>query len=719
MKQYFYLFVISFLFALNASAEIVIDRPFYRFQVSDKKVPQILTPDGKLFSSFSRLEVKPARGHVKTVQKLDGNHVRVDYQFDRKDFVGQAHTIFSFLDGPHIKIETIVVLPTDKLREFRLYVDAPKGVGSLGGRYKSGIWTRREGGIPYERKGGLFVSLTNETPALATFSWKGNIWHSCVFDKYKPEKVEGGFAFRGTIDYFVLPEKGMEFAAAARMNGEPLAFSVETGKPFNLFDSSKEKITFDLTVVNTSAEKLSVPLKVSVYDYDAQAIINETKPLTLNPWEKKVFSYAPEAPGRKLVRDIFFIDASADVNGTNHFIRANVATLPPHTYRHLDKSNLGIAAYFNINKREDVLNLFKRMGVRWLRQGGTTKELLKDYGIVCISNGNVPAGKTDDEVVANIKKWLQKAVDEGNPILEFGNEPNFTRDKVGAAKKYAHALKLLDRARTESGLRDKVKIACAGLAGADPDFMRELKKLGGLDCFDLMNVHPGRLNSTPDSPGAFWRWFYLDAIKVSKKDAPGKPLIMTEVYARTPPHARDSDSYRASAENIILSFVLAKVEGVKALCYYQMHDSMWADVGGVNSTDKEWHYGLLNRDGTIKPSLLAFCAAAEALDGAEYVKYAMDGGGNNKMWHFKTPRGPMTVLVDRTDGYYPYPGEFTGFLEPWLNHWKTTKPATFRSTAKFVVTVDAIGRKKKIPVQDGKVQLQLTGAPLIVYGLDL
>lgn len=78
----------------------------------------------------------------------------------------------------------------------------------------------------------------------------------------------------------------------------------------------------------------------------------------------------------------------------------------------------------------------------------------------------------------------------------------------------------------------------------------------------------------------------------------------------------------------------------------------------------------------------------------------------------------MALLFDRKDGYYPYPGMFTGkpfregHLDPWIDHWRSHTAYTFRSRAKEVVVVDPIGRRTSIPVRDGLVRHSLRYATL-------
>ena len=92
---------------------------------------------------------------------------------------------------------------------------------------------------------------------------------------------------------------------------------------------------------------------------------------------------------------------------------------------------------------------------------------------------------------------------------------------------------------------------------------------------------------------------------------------------------------------------------------------------------------------------------------------------------FDTPRGKLAILYDRTDGTnlaklsprFRTP-DFR-HKEAWEEHWKTSAEHVFNASGADVTVIDSIGRRKTVPVRNGKVSLVMNGAPLMVYGLDL
>ncbi len=542
-------------------------------------------------------------------------------------------------------------------------------------------------------------------------------------------------AYSNTINLYYLPWKGGAFVAAAMQTRAALAATVSTGKDFNLFDSSKETAAFEVTMMNPKdAPKENVTCRVIARNYDGKEDINETFKINLKPYE--IVRHHFTLPKR--TRDYWFVNVEFDDGTTNSFIRADIATIEPYKYKSLSTSIMGIAASFDIPSVEACDKLLTRMGARWIRTGNA-KEAAK-YALTKGRSGILSFHLAHDATnetqrLAFAKEKLKEAAALHCPIMEIGNELNFGAfgdEAIRRATEYGTWLKSFYTARAALKLDKKIKISTFGFAGCTDNcgFYKAMAQVGCWQYCDILSLHPGRLNQTPDNPGCDWQWNYLPQIQSTKgfmrelREKTGKSLdlILTEVYARTPPNFNDSDSTRSSAENVVLSCALAKIEAVTALNWYQMHDSVHTDIGNINEFNTEYHYGLLRRDGTVKPALLAFCTISEALDGAEFrreIKYDDD----RKAWEFTTPQGPMVVIYDRKDGYFPYGGmftdrPFTGHLEPWLDHWKSHTEYRYEAPKGGVIVRDAIGRTKKIKADSqGYVTLTLSGSPLIVYGL--
>ena len=258
--------------------------------------------------------------------------------------------------------------------------------------------------------------------------------------------------------------------------------------------------------------------------------------------------------------------------------------------------------------------------------------------------------------------------------------------------------------------------------------------------FDVWNkldeyvIHPARGYWTADKDAGGWR--YLGLIRGTRRILRGELGIdnprfhLTEVYAKTKPNDPWADSYRQSAENMLLTAALALSEpGVQTFTVHKLHEGISFDDNGINPGNMEYHYGLLHRDNAPKPSFMGYVTAAEELDGATFRQWIFRDGKDGRLRGlvYDTPRGPLALLWDRTEGYKltdhapvkRKAGDKFFHWEPWFDHWRKKMPHAFKTTGTFLTVIDCIGRRRTVPAERGRVTLALDGGPRFVYGLDL
>ena len=685
----------------------------------DRDGVMILDAQRKPMLKFQRIRFvwSPPEAVPVSAEKTGPETLKVNYRIV-KDHDGKikVSSLFSLTDGG-IRIKYKVSAPKEVRTGGVMQIMVPQKGIAKGAVYKSGIWTRaKNGGVPYEEKDrylkpfrGPEQTLWLEIPGNHT--WCTETTEHLPLKKEKEGEWESEYVFRS------VPSSLNACESAAVFGGRPLALQITSDRVFHIWESGTPELKLEVT--NTSGKVLkAVPLTVFAFDYDGKKVLDLKDRLDLAPGERR--SAVLKLPGEK--RNLYFLEASVSVGGREFFTRTNAALLPPHEYRHPEKSNIGIAAFFDQPDRTSVLKLMKRIGVHYYRQGDN-RETAK-YGIVSFAHNNVSAtvpfrpekdGKRVEKMVADFQK-------RRNPVWEFGNEWNFNKpmkEKQRRAAVYVTWAKALKEEIAKRGY--EVRLVSVGLAGGDIGFVRALQEAGAWPLIDGVALHPGRGNSTPDAVGN--GWFYRGAIQRVKKQIAEfgeKPLHLTEVYACTQPNNWWVDSYRQGAENVLLTFALGVAEKAASVLFYQMHNGVWADVNGINPKDREYDYGLLMRDNSPKPSLMGFAAAAEHLDGAEFIRNIEIPGTKIRGMEYSTPRGKMAIVYDRTDGTQQSKNtkDFV-HREAWVDHWKTHRAHDFKSNLKEVRTVDAIGRETKIPVREGIVSLTLSGAPLIVYGLEL
>lgn len=579
---------------------------------------------------------------------------------------------------------------------------------------KIGRWTRHDGdGAAFEVRSAYLrrydfdqsVSLFEQINGNA--GWQDNINQNIHFAD------NGDGSYSSSIDFTVDANNRTSQAIAEHINDQQAAIQFSNSyQPFNLWEQGQTpQVTVQLT--NIQDENLMGTLYITARDFDGNILVNTQQAIDLAAWQ--TFEKAYNIPLAN-TPSIGFVEATL-IDGETEicFAQTNVGVLHDYTYTHKQDSNFGISAYFDIPTADMTHALMKRMGIRWDRSGDTTQTATQFDAISCFHN-NVSRTQWSDDAAAKNAFFQDTLADcdaRQNPYWEFGNEWNMSSLNTGTYSDVYVNDWLVPLTAQRSGY--DVQIMSMGIAGADTAFLNGIATNGGWSMIDAVAMHPGRGNYTPDMTGGGWK--YLGAIQAFKNaiNTHGyKPLWLTEVYACTIPNSGWKDSYRRAAENIILTYAIGVAEDIKGVEFYQLHDSVWNDKGGVNPSNSEYHYGILYRDGTLKPSLLAFCNIAQALDGAVFSKYMSFTNSNIKGIQFNTPNGNMAVLWNRADGFvYNDSAE----LDPWLDHWNTQTSITVNSTQSSLEVIDTIGRSSTIPVSSGQATLTLTGAPVIVYGM--
>ena len=579
---------------------------------------------------------------------------------------------------------------------------------------KIGRWERDElGGVAYEVKSAYLRRFEfNQSVALfehiqGNAGWQNNQTQSISFSD------NGDGTYAAHTSYTVDNASRSSQAVAEHLNEQTATISfVNQYQPFNVWQSGQTpEVTIQLTSVQN--QTLTGTLYVTAHDYDGNVRLNTQQAINLAAWQ--CFEKAYSIPLLHLP-DIAFVEAKFMDDQTEIcFTQTNVGVLHDYTFTDKQNSNFGISAYFDIPTQSDVHGLLQRMGIRWNRNGDTTLTSTQYDAVSCLHNNVTPSQWSNDPAAKNayFQDMLTQCDNHQNPYWEFGNEWNMSTIHTGThADTYVNDW-LIPLTAQRAG--HNVQLMSVGIAGADTTFLNAIASNGGWNMLDAIAMHPGRGNFTPDY--AEGGWTYLGAInsfKTAINNHGYKPLWLTEVYACTYPNSGWKDSYRRAAENIILTYAYGVSENIAGVEFYQLHDSVWHDRGGINPNDSEYHYGILYRDGTLKPSLLAFCAIAQALDGATFNKYMTFTNPDIKGIQYTTPHGNMAIIWNRAEGYV-YDDSIE--QDPWVDHWNTNTTITVNSSQSSLTIIDTIGRSNTVPVSGGSASLTVNGAPIIVYGM--
>ncbi|WP_393061934.1 hypothetical protein [Streptomyces sp. LN549] len=600
------------------------------------------------------------------------------------------------------------------------------------------VWERdARGGIPYEKNaGGVyadtwtgakgFFCLTSTNPAYTNATWIHSPGTSTGADTAVTEAA------------FVLGDLRPR-AAGALAAARPLGVEVWTDQPFNLYRAAGQSMLLRAQVVNGGAAPKPVTLKWWARDFAGTELGGSTVSRTVAAGGSWDVSFPVTAPSQGIV----FTEVAVSSGSDGALARTNLAVLPDFTYEAGTESMFGIANYPWLLKpgKEAVLGLLKTLGIKWVRIAyagapGIDIATLDANGIAHnVELSGIPVGGTAEQIAAWADTNVAKALAAQARYFEVSNEVNQPWMSGRGADLYVRdGLKQVTDRLAAAG--SDMKVMNAGLGGMDYVWTENFRAAGGWDLIDAFAVHPGRGNFTPDyapapadwtqgSAGTYWN--FLGAVRKANaliaEYGGNKELWLTEAYAPTKPNAWWADTYRHAAENVLLTLALAKAEGVRGVNWYQLHDSTVLHPQEADPANPEYHYGLMNRDTSPKPSLLAFATAARVLDRATYVRPLAFADPDVKGLLFTTPDGPVSVLWSRKDGYILNAdhGEDSWYAspEPWTDTW-TTRTAVVAHSGTVGGTVrelNCIGQERTLTAAGGKVTLTLDGAPRIYYGL--
>ncbi|MFD9947062.1 hypothetical protein ACFWYW_40780 [Nonomuraea sp. NPDC059023] len=584
-------------------------------------------------------------------------------------------------------------------------------------------WTRDpRGGVPYEVNDGAlyqetwsdtqaYFRLAKTTPGFTNASWI-----------HAPAGADGATEVELVLG-------AMRPAAANALGaGAPLSVDVWSEQPFGLYGSAAP-MALKAQVVNGAAVPRQVTLTWWARDFDGGQVGGGTLNRTLAPgavWDES-FTVAGAPQG------IVFTEVKAVAGTDEVFARTNLATLKDHAYQ--AEGRFGIANYtwMLVPDKAAVGQLMKKIGVKSVRiaYDGAPGHSPAELDALGIPHNVQLGGVIFNGTPEQITKWADEkaaiARASGARYFEVANELNQPWMSGQKAAEYVRdGLKPIHDRLNGSG----IKLMNCGLGGMDVNWTANFHKAGGWPLIDVFAFHPGRGNFTPDyaPPPSEWQqgengtyWNFLGALREARRTVDahggGKELWLTEAYACTRPNRWWNDNHRQAAENTLLTLALALSEGVDGVNWYQPHDSTIHHPQEADPNNAEYHFGLMNRDTSVKAALLAYATATRTLEGARFVKWMTFKDNQVKGLRFDG----FAILWTRKDGYHLNadhgPDQWYPHKEAWVDHWPTKTRLTVAAKGAHVRVVDCIGRETRIPVKNGKVTLTLDGAPRIYYGL--
>lgn len=722
---------------LSASGVSILASPGGRLAIRDAA--------GVVRSQGSKFQVKDSAAGVQIstggtpslVTLADGTRaIRMDYVMPATAGATTVYGLF-WVSTNHVHLEWHTTGPSTLVPDGFLFSRAIAGATEPDRFVPITEWVRDTGGgIPYEDTVGIAHAST--WGALhgmfllerSKQDWTNATWIHC---SAKPQ-ADGSLLSQADF-YF---SETRPSATAVIGTSRELGVELWTDRDFNIWDAAGQTMSVTALVANGSSSARNVVLSWWVKDFNGATLKTEsvTAPVSAASTWEHTFTLPAPAYG------ISVAEVTAASGDDEAFARTNLTVLPPADYAAGEQSMFGIANYpwLQVPSATALLDLWQKVGINWVRISyaggpGLPPSAFDQRGML----HNIELQPSLDVTDAVAAQWaadkLAVAVAAGATYFEVGNELNRPFNTGVAAQAYIDkALRPVVERRAATGA--DIKILNNGLAGMDKPWLENFHAAGGWDLIDGFAYHPGRGNFTPDydppepydatSEGRYWNFAGgLRQLKALMADYGEKEIWLTEAYACTRPNGWWNDTYRHAAENVFLTLALAKAEGIRNVCWYQFHDSVLGNAQAADPDNVEYHFGLMNRDVSAKPSLLAYATAARTFDQATYLGPLAFDDAKTKGLVFDTPDGHAAVLWNRADGYIlnpdhePSPERNFPAPEVWVDPWPTKTSLTVATSGTSATQVDAIGQRTSLAVTNRRTTLTLDGAPRIIYGLEL
>ena len=434
------------------------------------------------------------------------------------------------------------------------------------------------------------------------------------------------------------------------------------------------------------------------------------------------------------------------------------AMLEDYKFTAREKSPFGIDAphHETYDQATSTLSILDKLGVSGIRIGEAfdTKgflERLKDYNVTDYFGGASCAlnAESVDKFKENLKQTCETFI-KGGKYFVMANET----DSPYKAN-YDTSLKFLKEcyipytynvaydyiSKKYPDMLDKViwQSNCHGTT----EWLEAFHETGMWDNSEFIDIHSYSSPSGPDKvfsnkmesmyANTFSNEYAITRWKRLIRRYGEKRLVITETGYPTTPAFGDTTEIdiRTQADfntRIALFFLEGKAESVY---YYCMYDRTGALIG--TSEWNEMYFGALynyDYNGVYmpKPWAAAFANLTRRLDGYQECvhneKYEEDEYGTLRAFDVKKENGekltvlwsniylqPNTTAKGRVNRVKRIP------MLAWESRWKEKETRTFESDRDTVRVVDIMGNETVLKVENGKVEIEVSGSPIFVYGI--
>ncbi|MBQ6847302.1 MAG: hypothetical protein IJO62_00090 [Clostridia bacterium] len=512
-------------------------------------------------------------------------------------------------------------------------------------------------------------------------------------------------------------------------------------------------ILLNINVTNITDKAIKYAVKYELKDYYNNTITAET--FYANLLEPKMsanrnLNLKLENYGMYFL-NVFVKSEKGEYRECYHF-----AVLEDYKFKGLKESPFGICAPHAENKgeREATAVLMEKMGIAITRLGRSDNneelvEQLARHNVKRICHGF--PGNSNPENIEEYKKSLSEFADTWYDKCEYfflanefdtkcKNNYDFCK-KVIEEKFYPCTFKPAYEVLSEK-FSDLSKVSWESNCHASTEWLEAYEEAGLWDASSYIDIHSYSSPSGPDKvfsnqPESMFASLYSNEFAIVRwkricRRYGKKRMIVGETGYATPPLIKIGVDMRTVADfNTRLAFMFLEA-GAEIINYYCLYDRTQYFVGG--GFWNEMYFGAVyNYDyaGVYmpKPWAVAYATLTRLMDGVKSCtfneKYEEDQWGTLRAFDVETQENgkftavwsnvyklPNTTALGRVSHHIRTP------LPTWENHWAIGEDRSFDAVGDTVKVVDIMGNTKFYKAENGKVTINITGSPVMIYGIE-
>jgi polysaccharide biosynthesis protein PslG len=258
-----------------------------------------------------------------------------------------------------------------------------------------------------------------------------------------------------------------------------------------------------------------------------------------------------------------------------------------------------------------------------------------DYGNKLYGDGLAPRTEEDRAAFARFAVAAARHFAGRGVVWAIWNEPNNAQFWKPAVNAEEYALLAVRAAREMHAAEPKACILAPSSSTFQWSYLEAAFRHGLLHEIDGVSVHPYRESAPETVVEDYARLRQLIAVHTRPGD-PQRPIICSE-WGYATYEASNGFSKDIQAAYLVRSWLSNLAAGVNLSIYYDLRDD------GVDPTDREHHFGVLNHNLIPKPAFIAAKALVKDLQGYRFLHRLNRPATND--WALLFRRGKNLALV--------------------------------------------------------------------------